>query len=206
MKHPNRYVALAALAGVLLAGGLALRGPLTQARWLAETLRDPLRLVSRATPTGPVVLEQVQRLQRLETSRYQGQVIVRGDTSGLLPSWLAGDRLLFIGRGEVVAGVDLAALRPEDVRVDGARVSLRLPKPEVLYTRLDNRESQVYERRAGLLTGPDAGLEGRVRAEAEERIRLAAVESGILRSAEANSRDTLRRQLELLGFRDIRFL
>src|SRR3569833_472304 len=79
-------------------------------------LRDPLGWSQSRVFSGPVVLERIQSLQRLETCRYRGEVVVRGRTGGILPTWLTGDRLLFVGRGEVVAGLDLARLRPQDVR------------------------------------------------------------------------------------------
>lgn len=189
-----------ALAAVLAFG--AVRDGLGQlaGQW------NPFRLTSRVAATGPVVLDRVQRLQRLETCRYNGQVIVRGDTQSWLPTWMAGDRMLFVGRGEVVAGVDLAGLSPADVRVQGNSVTLKLPETQILHTRLDNQQSQVFERRSGFLSGPDHGLETRVRVEAENKIREAAVESGVLATARENAQDTLRGHLESLGFRDVRFL
>ena len=114
--------------------------------------------------------------------------------------------MLFVGRGEVVAGVDLARLTPADVSVQGDAVTLKLPQTEILHTRLDNRQSQVYERRTGFLTGPDRDLEARVRVEAEDRIRAAALESGVLATARANAEEDLRRHLGLLGVREVRFL
>jgi hypothetical protein len=199
-------VAAAGAAAVLLGCLATLRLALSPLLSAQAFLRNPFGLATRAVPEGPVVLSQIQRLERLETCRYNGQVIVRGDTQGFLPLWLAGDRMLFVGHGEVVAGVDLARLHPEDVEVRGTRVSLRLPPSEILHTRLDNRASEVFDRRSGLLTGPDRSLETRVRIEAEDRIRQAALENGVLLTAQANARDTLRRQMELYGFREVRFL
>jgi hypothetical protein len=186
-------------------GLLAIRQALAPLNWAGQFLRNPLRWSSRVAPSGPVVLQEIQRLQRLETCRYNGQVVVRGDTGGLLPTWLAGDRLLFLGRGEVVAGMDLARLHPDDVQVSGDSVELRLPPAEVLHTALDNRQSEVYERRSGLLSGPDRDLETRVRQEAEENIRRAALDRGLLAAADANARDLVRSHLSLLGFREVRF-
>jgi hypothetical protein len=198
--------ATAAVFCVLGAGAIAARTALSGLEWPARLLQNPFRLVTRTGPSGAVVLQQVQKLQRLETCRYNGQVVVRGDTKGILPTWLAGDRILFIGQGEVVAGVDLAQLRPADVSVTGERLTLRLPRPEIFHSRLDNRRSEVYERQSGFFTGPDRSLEGKVRLEAEEQIRRAAVDSGVLATAGANAREALRGQLELLGFREVRFL
>src|SRR5688572_2646509 len=68
-----------------------------------QAILNPFGFSTRVTPSGPVVLEQLQKMARLETARYKGHTIVKGDTSGVLPSFIAGDKLVFIGHGEVVA-------------------------------------------------------------------------------------------------------
>lgn len=200
MDRPNRsplkaplLIAAAVLAALVWGG----------ARFVSSL--NPFQMGIRVA-SGPVVLNEIQRLSRLETCRYNGQVIVEGKKQKWLPTWLAGDRILFVGRGEVVAGLDLAQLGRDDVLVDGRKVTVRLPQPEILHTRLDNRASSVYERQAGFFTGPDPGLETQVRVEAEDRIRAAAIENGVLRDARQNAEEALRKQLELLGFREIRFI
>lgn len=200
--HPKRSTpaVLAAAGGLLLAACLLLAG------WAAATLlRNPFPAFS-TTASGPVVLQQIQQLNRLETCRYNGEVVVRGEKKGLLPTWLSGDRVLLVGRGEVVAGLDLSTLRAQDIQVQGRALTVRLPAPQILHTRLDNRRSVVHERTSGLLSGPDRELDGQVRVEAEEKIRAAALESGILRTAENNARETLGRQLRQFGFQEVRFL
>lgn len=159
-----------------------------------------------STASGPVVLQQIQQLNRLETCRYNGEVVVRGVKKGILPTWVSGDSVLLVGRGEVVAGIDLSHLKQHDVSVDGKRLTVRLPAPSILHTRLDNGLSEVHDRQSGIFSGPDPALEGNVRREAEERIRKAALESGILKSAETNARAALSGQLKLMGFQEIRFL
>lgn len=200
------------IAGVVVAVGFAVAG-FTAARSLVGSvafLRDlaanPFRLTTRVAPAGPAVLEAVQALERLETCRYRGQAIVRGDTQGILPNWLAGDRMVFIGHGEVVAGVDLSRLSQRDLQVREDRVEIRLPEPELFHTRLDSQRSEVFDRQAGLLTGPDPDLESRVRQQAEAQIQAAAMESGVLNKADANARQALEKHLRLLGFRSVRFL
>lgn len=192
-------VAAATILGAALVGAAVKLAP------LADAIRNPFSVRSR-TVSGPVLLQQVQRLQRLETSRYQGQVIVEGETKGVLPAWVSGDRLLFVGRGEVVAGIDLARLQPADLQANGERVSVRLPAAEILHTRLDNRESEVFDRRAGFFGGTDSDLETRVRVEAEDRIREAARANGLLTTARENAKEALRTHLNGLGFRQVDFL
>lgn len=194
-----------AAAGVLALGLCGAGRALRSLGATADFLRNPFRLSARSH-SGPVVLQAMQRLQRLETGRYSGQVVVEREKRGLLPTWIAGDQLLFVGQGEVTLGVDLARLHPGDIRTHGDAVDLRLPPVEILHTRLDNDASHVYLRRAGFLTGPDAQLETEARREAEERIRSAALESGALQAAGDNAREALRKQLLTLGFRQVTFL
>jgi hypothetical protein len=205
-RAAKAWIVVPGLVVALVLGLGAARQTLSPWRWVAQWARSPFQLATSAAPVGPVVVERVQRLGRLETCRYQEQVVLRGDTKGWLPTWIAGDQLLLVGRGEVVAGVDLARLRPEDILAEADRVTVRLPASEVFHTRLDNRQSEVVDRRSGLFTGPDRALETRVRLEAEDRIREAAVAGGILATADANARAVLRDQLAALGFSTIRFL
>lgn len=169
-------------------------------------LPNPFAVTSSTRMSGPVVLREVQRLNRLETCRYQGQAVVEGDTGGKLPRWLSGDRMLFVAHGEVVAGMDLARMDDADVQVAGDQVSLRLPEPEILYSRLDNRSSQVFERRSGVFSGPDKTLETRVRQSAEDHLREAALSSGLLETARENARKSLEEHFGRLGFRQVRIL
>lgn len=193
-------------AAWVAAAGTALVACLCLVAWGAASLyRNPFGLFT-TTKSGTVVLQQIQQLNRLETCRYNGEVVVSGEKKGLLPTWISGDRVLLVGRGEVVAGLDLSALRAQDVRVDGQALTVRLPAPQILHTRLDNRKSEVHERTSGILSGPDRNLDGQVREEAEQRIRAAALESGILRTAELNARATLSQQLRQFGFREVHFL
>lgn len=194
-----------ALAAVFLAGFLSAHLMLNPLERAAEYLHNPFGFARTVAPSGAVVLEQIQRLNRLETCRYNGHVIVRGDDTGILPVWLAGDRMLFVGQGEVVAGVDLATLRQSDVRVQDGTAWVHLPATEILSTRLDNGQSEVYERETGLFSKPDMTLETRVRLEAEDRIRQAALDGGVLKTAAANAEDAVRRQLSLVGVHEVHF-
>ncbi len=171
-----------------------------------QMLLNPFGFSTTITPSGPVVLDQLQKLSRLETARYRGHTIVKGDTSsGLLPDFIAGDRLVFIGHGEVVAGVDLSEMKPEDVETKDGVATLHLPPAKIFHATLNNNQSEVFERQTGIFSKPDAQLETKVRQEAENRIRAAAVQSEILKQAELGAQEALRKQLQLFGFKEFHF-
>src|SRR5262249_4935545 len=125
----------------------------------------------------PTVIRQVRALERLETVSYSMDKIITGEHENpVLPAFLAGDKLLLIVHGEVIAGVDLSKLAPRDVVVSGRSVSIHLPQAEIFTTALDNSKTRVYSRETGLFSAPDPNLESEVRQEAERQLRIAALQ------------------------------
>jgi Protein of unknown function (DUF4230) len=201
-KSGSRF--LAGLVGALLAVVL-----IGAAVWLATGV-GLLRLMGlgngavRINVDQPTVVKQIQQLQRLETVSYSMDKIIGGSRDNpYLPKFLAGDRILLVVHGEVVAGVNLASLQPGDVVVQGRSISLHLPPAEVFATRLDNAKTRVYSRDTGLFTSPDPTLESDVRAEAERQLQQAALLDGILKSADTNARSTVGGMLQGLGFSQV---
>ena len=154
----------------------------------------------------PTVVDRIQQLQRLETVVYTMDKIVSGAKENpIFPDFLAGDRLLLLVHGEVVAGIDFSTLKPGDVKVDGKQIHLHLPATQVFSTRLDSAKTRVYSRQTGLLVPTDPNLESQVRQEAERQLTEAALADGILRTAHQNASSTITSLLQGLGFEKIDF-
>jgi hypothetical protein len=171
---------------------------------LVDGLRGGHTLIKVDQPT---VVHQIQQLQRLETVSYTMDKIISGEhANAYLPQFLAGDRLLLVVHGEVVGGINLAALQPSDVVIRGGKVSIHLPAAEVFSTRIDNARTKVYSRDTGLFTSPDPNLESEVRVEAERQLQQAALQDGILKTATDNARITISGMLQGLGFREVDIL
>jgi uncharacterized protein DUF4230 len=150
------------------------------------------------------VVHQIQQLQRLETVSYTMDKIISGEhANAYLPKFLAGDRLLLVVHGEVVAGINLAGLQPGDVLIQGQKVSIHLPATEVFNTRIDNARTRVYSRDTGLFSSPDPNLESEVREEAERQLQQAALQDGILKIAADNARSTISGMLKGFGFLEV---
>jgi hypothetical protein len=155
----------------------------------------------------PVVVERIQSLNRLETVVYSLDSVVEGDnTSPLLPDILAGDRILLIVHGQSIAGIDLAKLKPEDVRIDANdehSIHVNLPPSEIFVTTLDNQHTRVYARTTGLLIPADPKLESQTREKAQQQLQEAALADGILDAARKNARATVTALLYTLGFEHV---
>jgi hypothetical protein len=157
------------------------------------------------TVDQPTVVRQVRVLQRIETVSYTMDKIISGQRENpVLPQFLAGDRLLLLVHGEVIAGVDLEKLQPGDVVVHGRSVSIHLPQAEIFTTTLDNAKTRVYSRDTGLFSSPDPNLESEVREEAVRQLYDSASQDGIFKTAEANAGQTIRSMLTSLGFENIK--
>jgi len=152
-----------------------------------------------------VVITHIRKLGRLETTEFMMRTVVdlENDPSNLWQKIFGSDHLLLLAEGEVVAGFDLAQLKQKDIQVNGKRVVITLPAPKILYSRIDNERTQVYERNTGLLLKPDPTLEGRARKLAEDSIRNWALERGILKKATAAGRQQLEGLLRALGFTEV---
>lgn len=154
--------------------------------------------------SSPAVVEKIHKLARLESVVYTLDKLVEGDKkSNVLPDFLAGDKLLLMAHGDVVAGIDLSQLKPDDVFASDDKVFVRLPPPEILSTRLDSAKTRVYSRTTGLLVPTDPNLESKVRETAETQIKQAALDDGILLQARDNARTSITALLFGLGFHSV---
>lgn len=176
----------------------------------AETLEEELEARLNPTPTirpsAATIIEQVQSLSRLETASYTIEKVITAESGQDALAFLFGDRLLFVAHGQVIAGVDLSRIGEGDVTVtEDDRVVMTLPPAEVFVVTLDNERSFVYDRDTGLL-GLNEQLETEARQAAEQEILNAALESGILETADQNARAVLQRFILAFGFREVIFV
>jgi len=156
----------------------------------------------------PDVITQVRELSRLEGVSYHVERVVdlkveQRALFGLVP---ADDAILLVASGEVIAGVDLGKLRPEDVSVavEQRAVTIRLPPAEVFSAKLDNAHTYVHTRKTDLMARRSETLETQARQAAEKTLQSAAEDSGILQRAEESVAKTVRSLVRSLGYVDVR--
>jgi hypothetical protein len=205
-QRGRRFLYLAALGAGVVLGLLAMMVFPREAQagfWdrVASFVTDR---PARFDVSSPTVVEKIRQLSRLETVEYSLDKIVEGERqSAYLPNFLAGDKLLLVAHGEVIAGIDLGQFKAGDVEVNGDTVHVHLPPAQILTTRIDNGRTRVYSRTTGLLVQSDPNLESEVRQTAEQQIAQAALEDGILQKARQNAQTSVTALLYGLGFRTV---
>ena len=185
----------------------ATRGPATVSGGLATQVQQLINPTPTIYPDPVTVVLQVRALARLETTQYTIEKVVTAETGQGALAPLFGDRLLFVAHGEVIAGVDLSKLAERDVIVSSdGQVTLVLPAAEVFVATLDNEKSYVYDRQTGVFTHGDIHLESQARQVAEQEIERAALEDGILNTAQANAQAFVERLLTSLRFKSVQVI
>ncbi len=143
-------IALVLLAGSILASTALLLGVgVLTWRWAEQQLfHTGLTSSQQATVNRTELLHEVQAFQLVtikqtyatRTQETVNQAFTLGTSRVNLPGWLAGEQLTVQGQAQVLAGVDLAQIRPEDIAVrESGRtrtVQLTIPAPRIVGTEL----------------------------------------------------------------------
>ena len=199
------------VVGVILVNSVqnSISSQLLPVREMTNNLSTQVAAVLHPTPTilpDPVtIIHEIQSLARLETIKFSLEKIITAEIHQGAFDWLIGDRLLFVAHGEVIAGIDLNKLDPEDLEVKNGVLYVTLPDAEIFITAIDNEQSYVYERDTGLFTHGEVNLETEARRVAEQEIEKSALEDGILDLAEQNAISFLDRLFRDLGYPEVVF-
>lgn len=174
-----------------------------------QTISTQVSKLLNPTPTvlpDPVtIIREVQSLARLETIQYSVEKVITAEINQGVFGPLFGDRLLFVAQGYVIAGIDLAEIDEQDLRLENDILYVTLPEAEVFVATLNNEDSYVYDRETGVLRKSDPDLETAARQAAEQEILKAAVDDGILQQAQQNAEVYLERLFNTLGYLQVIF-
>lgn len=142
-----------------------------------------------------LVVQQIRGVSELTTTIFAMETIVPTSQDRQWGEVVLGrTQLLYIGYGEVRAGIDLSQIDTDDVKIVGDRLIVTLPAPQILDKKIDVERSQVYDYDRGFLNlGPDTAPELQTFAQRQtlDKILLSACEQGILRKANEQAEITL---------------
>ena len=160
----------------------------------------------------PPLLQAIEDLGEYHAASGQFQVIIdTEEDTRFLPSFLSGERTVFLAGGSVDSFVDFSGLADGaiDASDDRTSVTVRLPAPALSEPRIDPERSYVVSRdrglldRAGAVFSDNAGGERDLYLLAEEKLAAAARQADLVERAEANTRSMLESMLSSLGFTDV---
>jgi hypothetical protein len=196
-------LAIAAATATVLVGGFAALVA------LLPQVSNPFE-ESEIDRSQPVLLQSIQDLSRYEAAAGNFQVVIDLEKDvRFLPSWVRGERTLFVAAGTVNAYVDFSAIDDGTIQISGEAAQITLPAPALDRTKLDSERSYVFAQERGLLNrieslfSDNPGEQRELYVLAEQKIQAVAQESGIIARAEQNTRSMLVGMLRPLGYTSV---
>jgi hypothetical protein len=184
--------------------------PFQQVNEANQALQTQVSQMMNPTPTiipDPVTyIYDIRALARLETIQYSVEKVITAEQNQGTFDFLFGDRMLFVAHGVVIAGIDMEKIQPGDMALINDVLNVRLPATEIFIATIDNQKSYVYTRETGILTKQNVDLETLARQSAEDEIRKAAIEDGILQQAQTNAEAYLLKFFNALGYKTVIFV
>ena len=181
------------LTGLLIAGVLG---------FVALAALGVAGLFGLANPFGteeidrsqPPILKSIEDINEYHAAVGNFEVILDVEEDvNWVPSFIAGERSLFVAAGTVDAYVDFSGLAEGDVVLseDGTTAEIRLPEAELAEPNLDQERTYLYDQDRGLADRIEDALstddQGDIYELAEEKLRTAAAESELTDQARENT-------------------
>lgn len=198
---------LIGIGSMLLVIALVVAALVRFADW-RPSLTNPFgtKTVDRSEPALLLSLQDLS-VYKAATANMQQLVDLEKDAR-FVPSFIVGERTLFVAVGSVDAEVDFSRIGKDAITVspDHRSAEIRLPHPALGKVRIDPNLSYVASRQRGILNrlssvvSDDPNSQRELYQLADRRIREAALRTDLLARAEANTRATLEGMLKGLGY------
>jgi len=201
-----RGLMVSVLLGAVAVGLILLAGAVTG----LFSIGNPFG-TTRVDRTPPALLKQMTDLSDFHAAQgtFQVRVDVEDDVD-ILPSFLAGEHVLFNATGTVDASVDFSQLGADAVQVQDQTATIRLPRPEYGRAIIDPTRSSVVDRDRGVFTrvgdmfSDDTNNERNLYLLAGRKVTAAANASNLRARAEKNTTLMLEGLLGRLGYTDVK--
>ena len=161
---------------------------------------QPPRLTMNAT----TILDRVQGLSQLTTTRYSFSTIITTESD--MPEWLKpiyGQKQVLVAVGYVTAGVDMRGIQAGDVQLNGEALTLRLPAPALQDCILDEGKTYIAAQDTGLFSRPASNVDQETRRYAIQQLRQSALDGNILNEAQAQATTAVTQFANLLGVQSV---
>jgi hypothetical protein len=156
-------------------------------------------------PDRAMVISKLKNTSKLATVEY----IVTKVISAKDKNWFARDAYFFAEtEATIKAGIDLGKLKAEDVKIDGNKISIKLPPVEIInfsYPAEGFKVIEKYTDESAIFKWNSIDVETKddLYRQGEVDIRASLKDIGIIKSAQDNTKLLLNKILTLSGFEEI---
>jgi len=179
--------------------------------FLAPTLFPASFGKGAAAPTPePIVItvESITPLGELATVDYKAMTDITNQRipDDIRKSLGVKEQLVMLVYGDVKAGFDLSKLNDDSLWVDGKRVQLVLPSPEILSTSIDYDRTRIATYQKSFLVGNDPALQQETLKMAKDAMIRSALEGDVLQMSRQYGQVFFENYLRSLGFEEVRVI
>ncbi len=204
---------LAFLAGFVLRSGLipiervsVQTPPLVNEDWptppptftpLAQRQQTTENIAPTPTPLPPPTWTE---LGHLTSVKFNASTIVTEERQQLFGT----DKIMLLVVGDVLMGIDLGAIKTEDVQIDGRTIRMRLPSATVTGVELRLDQSKIYDSNRAWIWSDYGGLEKNAIENAQRQLfDYSATNDSMLEMTEQLARLQLAEFLQKLGYKTV---
>ncbi|MEL6440810.1 MAG: DUF4230 domain-containing protein [Cyanobacteria bacterium J06621_8] len=193
-------------------GGVTLIGLLTVLS-IWRTSDRALNLITNLFKPQPVepklehftpIIQGIQNIQELATTVQTVETMVPTSADRKLGDVTLGTtKLLYLARGEIRAGIDLAELTAADISINQDQIEINLPPAKILDSKIDVNHSQVYHYDRGWFNlGPDVAPQLQTLAQRKTLVEITntACQAGILDTANQKATEAIADLLTVQGY------
>jgi hypothetical protein len=87
-------------------------------------------------------VDKIEKMGKLELVKVNIKDVL--EQTNERPFYLPNAKAVLIIAGEVIAGIDLEKVQKEDIADSGTLVTITLPKPEILMSKVNHEKSKIY--------------------------------------------------------------
>jgi hypothetical protein len=182
---------------------------LQQIKWLPS-----FKTIFKSQPleidNTPLVIKEVNALAELVTITAYNEVVIEQTIKGalvftgpLVPSLpglrFADKKMILIGKGKVLAGVELSKLSDKDIFVKGDSVAVRLPKALLLQVILNPSDFETFEE-TGSWTDDEVRA---VKQKLKDKLIITVLRQNIIQKAGDKAKLIMENFLQDAGFKKV---
>ncbi|MEO6636870.1 MAG: DUF4230 domain-containing protein [Ginsengibacter sp.] len=182
---------------------------LQKIKWL-PSFQNIFKSQPVAIEQTPIIIKEINTLAQLITITYADEVVMdKIKTGNRLPSLMTGgfgtilvpssERLVIIGRGKVIAGIDLKRLQEADVTTDEDSIHIILPRAQILNTIVNPSGFETFDEKGDWSEAEVTSLKVEIKNEIARR----ALQQNILQLARERSKNIIETFLKSTGFKKV---
>ncbi len=142
-----------------------------------------------------LVLEKIENLGKLELVKYTFRDVLEHKNVKKIMGFETSSKVLLILSGEAVGCIDLTKVKTDNIIQKGDTVTITMPQPEICYTKINHKDSKVYQTNVTLFDNEGKLIDGAYK-EAEQYMNAQALKTDILDRSKVNAEKLLKPMFE----------